>query len=130
MERSVRQNGSCALLTVALLCAAPTGADATTGWGCFHVIGVAANDVLNVRAAPSATAAVVGTIDPRNAGVIALAGVRSLNSLNAQIAAENRLCVPQGQALPTRWCRISHYSGAGSTVGWVRRRYLTRSECP
>jgi hypothetical protein len=106
-------------------------AQATSGWGCFRVVGVESSDVLNIRYAPSASAAIVGTISPTDHGIIALndrGGV--LDTLADAIAAEQKRCVPAGRALSSRWCSITHFTGGGTSIGWVSRRFLERSECP
>ena len=63
----------------------------------FRVVGVAWNDVLNVRAGPNATTAVVGALAPGTTGVARAGG-----------------CVGA-------WCLIQH----GATSGWVNMRFLT-----
>jgi hypothetical protein len=63
----------------------------------YRVIAVASNDVLNVRAEPSAEAPIVGAL-PHTASGIAMPGP----------------CVED-------WCRVK----AGQTSGWVNKRYLS-----
>ena len=100
----------CAVLAVA----ATVPAAATSGPGCFRVINVEDWDVLNVRAGPSANAPVVGTIPPRQHGIISQSGP----------------CVPPHRPRPSRWCPITHYTGNGSAKGFVKRRYLAAGDCP
>ena len=101
-------------LCAALTAAAAAPAAATSGPGCFHVINVEDWDVLNIRAGPSASAPVVGTIPPRQHGIISQSGP----------------CVPPHRAPPSRWCQITHFTGSGSAKGFVKRRYLAPSDCP
>jgi hypothetical protein len=115
-----------------LVCASvSTPALATSGWGCFRVVGVAASDVLNMRYGPSATSMIVGTIDPQNHGIIALNDVaRPIETRAAADAAEAARCVPAERPLASRWCHVTHFTGAGTSIGWTSRRYLEPSECP
>ena len=66
------------------------------------VTGVAANDRLNVRSAPSANAATVGRL--RNGQVVRNLGCRNIGS--------------------ARWCRISA-RGEGGVHGWTNGRFLS-----
>ena len=108
-----------------------TPALATSGWGCFRVVGVAPSDVLNMRYGPSASTAIVGTIDPQNHGIIALTDVaRPIETLSQAAAAEDARCVPASRPLASRWCSVTHFTGSGTSIGWVSRRFLDRLECP
>lgn len=70
------------------------------GWpALFDVTGVAATDVLNIRAAPSASAPIIGTLAPDAEGI-------------EVIAANDRLT----------WGRVN----TGETSGWVSLAYLAR----
>lgn len=89
-------------------------ANATSGPGCFQIVNVANNDVLNIRAEPNAGAKLTGTMMPREHGIIHGEGP----------------CKPKAVALNQRWCPIIHYHGGGTTLGWVKRRYLRDSDCP
>ena len=90
-------------------------ASATTGDGCFRVTNVAADDVLNVRAAPAAGAAVVATLLPDNdPGIIAATG--------AWVPSDR----PEGQ----RWCPETICSGDTTVKGGAKRHDLAPSECP
>jgi hypothetical protein len=118
----------CALL-LGLAVAEP--AAATSGWGCFRVVNVESWDVLNMRFEPSASGALVGTIDPQNHGIIALnerGGV--LDTQAEAVAAEEARCVPAGAPIAARWCSVTHFTGGGTAIGWVKRSFLERSECP
>ena len=104
---------------------------ATSGWGCFRVVGVEASDVLNMRYGPSASTAIVGTIDPQNHGIIALNDRGGLlDTLSQAAAAEDARCVPASRPLASRWCSVTHFTGSGTSIGWVSRRFLDRLECP
>jgi uncharacterized protein YraI len=90
----------CSLSTVLfllLLCLIVGGVPAGTqeGAGTYRVVGVANDDVLNMRAGPSAGYGKVGMIPPRGRGV--------------------RIVGPCGD-----WCQV-RYNGAS---GWVNRTYL------
>lgn len=84
----------------------PSGAQATTPGTCFWITGLAPGDSLNLRAKPSASAAVIGSFDSQSATVIAKTG-------------------PCG-----RWCQVSVHTGDGSFKGWMYAKYLERHECP
>ena len=102
-----------ALSLVLLLLSSP--AAATSGPGCFRVANVASNDVLNVRAEPSASARVVTTLLPENdPGIIVSTGE----------------CEPPDAALESRWCPVKIYSGDKIMTGWAKHAYLLPSECP
>lgn len=64
------------------------------------VTGVAADDVLNIRANPSGSAAIVGWIPPNGFGVVATGNERTTGS--------------------TRWTEIEHQGNRG----WAASRYL------
>lgn len=69
--------------------------------GLYAVVGVASDDVLNVRRRPSASAPVVGALSPF------ATGIRRFECL-----------IPVGSS--TEWCEIRK----GSTRGWVAARFL------
>lgn len=110
IKRSALTAGTLAVLMLAAI--AP--AQATTGPGCLRVVNVPYWDVLNIRARPSASSAIVGRINPRGHGVISLRGN----------------CIPYTTSWPNRWCPIAHYSGYGTEQGWVKARYVRDSDCP
>lgn len=87
------------LLALLLLLAGPARAT-VDGWpALFDVTGVAADDVLNVRAAPSAGAPVIGTLAPDARGVEVIRPTRDL-----------------------RWGRVN----LGDQAGWAALAYLQR----
>ena len=116
---------------VSLAAAFATPAAATSGWGCY-VVNVPPSNALNVRAAPSASAAVLDSISWAGHGIIALdPGVEPNADLFAVYQKEFEVCVPNTIRLGARWCPVSIYEGAGAPLsGWVKRRYLDYSECP
>lgn len=86
---------------LALLLAGPVAAET---WPALHdVTGVAGNDVLNLRAEPSARSAVVGTLSPVARGV-------EVTALSAD----------------GKWGRVL----AGEGVGWAAMRFLVRQPGP
>lgn len=89
-------------------------ASATSGPGCFRIVGVASNDVLNLRTGPSAGAPLTGTMQPKRHGIIALSG----------------RCTPNGGPRSKQWCKITHYVDSGTTIGWASRRFLSDVDCP
>jgi len=101
-------------LAVLILGASILSANATSGPGCFYVVNVASWDVLNIRSGPSHRTTVVGTIDPNSHGIISQSGA----------------CLPSGMPLRKRWCPIAHYTGVGTTRGFVKRHFLAPSDCP
>ena len=96
-------------------------ANATSGYGCWRPVGVAFDDVLNVRARPSARSAIVATIPPGGGPIIA--GGRSRGGAEAA-------CGPQSRARPSRWCSVQVYDGDRVNAGYIKRRFLAHSECP
>ena len=89
-------------------------AQATTGPGCLVVANVAKNDVLNMRAGPSAKSPIVDVLVPGRHGIIHLDGD----------------CRPKTMSWGSRWCPVTHYDGDGVTKGWVKARFVRDSECP
>lgn len=87
---------------------------ATSGPGCLIVVNVASWDVLNVRAAPSASAPIVDALVPSQHGIIHLDGQ----------------CEPLSISWGSRWCPVTHYNGDRTTQGWVKARFVRDSECP
>jgi uncharacterized protein YgiM (DUF1202 family) len=88
-------------------------ADGPDTWA---VTGVAAKDVLNIRAEPNASSRIVGTIPPNG---------RSLANLGCtgipDFAQWEKMSERARQAASAnRWCRV-RYRG---TVGWVRGKFL------
>lgn len=87
---------------------------ATSGPGCLYVVNVAADDVLNMRARPSASAPIVDRLVPGQHGIIHL----------------DAACTPTSIEWGKRWCPVTHYSGNYTTHGWVKARYVRDSDCP
>jgi len=90
----------------------------------FRVRGVAADDVLNIRAEPDARSPKVGQIPP-GAGCVRNLGCRGGLTLREFTELSP---VQQRQRLreSPRWCRIEY----GGVQGWVAGRYLEEGECP
>lgn len=99
---------------LSLLLLGVTPALATSGPGCLIVVNVAADDALNLRASPSARAAIVDRLEPGRHGIIHLDDV----------------CKPKWKPWGSRWCPVTHYNGDSVTKGWVKARYVRDSECP
>lgn len=102
------------LVALGLFLAGISSAFATSGPGCLIVVNVAAGDVLNVRARPSASAPVVDRLVPGQHGIIHL----------------DAPCRPKSVSWGSRWCPITHYDGDKVTSGWVKARYVRDSDCP
>lgn len=102
------------LAVFAALTGAYGSAQATSGPGCFTVANVAYWDVLNVRAKPRFRSRIVDVLKPGRHGIIARQG----------------WCQPRSRNWKSRWCPIKHYDGDRVTSGWVKRRYLSPSDCP
>lgn len=88
----------------------------------YRVDGVAADDVLNIRAAPTARAAIVGTI-PAGAD-----GVRNFGSTGGMTLAEFQAATPEERAAARRrlWRRV----GFDRVIGWSAGRYLVEGSGP
>ena len=89
----------------------------------YRVSGVAADDVLNIRAEPNPHAAQVGSIPPnadcvRNLGCQGGLTFQEFSTLNQTEQAERLKQNP-------RWCRIEHQG----ITGWVAGRYLVEGGC-
>lgn len=119
-------------LAVALVLA-PGSAAATSGWGCYRV-NVGPNNPLNVRAAATASSAVVRSVSWADQPIIALRGLARGESVQPDLfdvhQAEMSTCQPSGLPLGARWCPVSIFAGGGSADGWVKRRFVDHSECP
>lgn len=105
------------LLATALLIAgaAPVFAEAD-GPDYFRVRGVAKDDMLNIRAAPSASAAILGAIPADGDGIRNLGCQGGLSFAQWEKATE----AERRAAERHRWCRIS-YRGI---EGWAAGRFL------
>ena len=111
-----------ALVPVAMLLA-PEAANATAdGPDYFRVVGVASDDVLNIRAGPSASAAKIGVIPPGADGVhnLGCEGGLSIVEWEAATPAEREA------GRRKRWCRIAY----GGVQGWVAGRFLAEGSGP
>ena len=119
MGKLANYRGVAALL---LQAAAYAGAEAD-GPDFYQVTGVSADDVLNIRAEPVASAAKTGEIPPdgnciRNLGC---QGGLSYQEFTELSAAEREQRLQQNP----RWCKVE-YEG---TTGWVAGRYLQEGAC-
>jgi hypothetical protein len=90
----------------------------------YRVTGVRPGDVLNLRAAPKADAAKLGTIPPggtclRNLGCQGGLSFQEFSTLSKTAQARRLKQNP-------RWCRVE-YQGI---TGWVAGRYLAEGSCP
>jgi uncharacterized protein YgiM (DUF1202 family) len=114
---------ACCLLLVGLGTYHPRANAEADGPDFYRVSGVAADDVLNIRAEPTSQATKVGSIPPnadcvRNLGCQGGLSLQEFTTLN-QVEQARRL-----QQNP-RWCQIQ-YQGI---KGWVAGRYLVEGGC-
>jgi hypothetical protein len=116
--RIITMNGLMRIVFVSATLIAVAGfsstGSATSGPGCFRVVGVQNWDVLNLRSKPSARSAIVARIPPTDHGIIAQDGP----------------CRPLNVPLASRWCPVGYYDGDFTAQGFVKRRYLAASDCP
>lgn len=89
----------------------------------YRVRGVAANDVLHIRAEPDPHAARLGDI-PHDGSCIRNLGCRGGLSFQEFTTLSKAEQAQRERANP-RWCKIE-YQG---TVGWVAGRYLAEGDC-
>lgn len=120
--RKPRQQSALALALLLQLPSSTLLAEAD-GPDFFSVTGVAANDVLNLRAGPSAREEKVGEIPPngtcvRNLGCRGGLTYQEYSTLSPTQRAERLKERP-------RWCRVE-YQGMR---GWVAARYLMEGSC-
>ncbi len=90
----------------------------------YRVTGVRPDDVLNIRAAPKANAAKLGTI-PRDGNCIRNLGCQgglSFQEFSNMSKAEQAKRLKQNP----RWCRVEYHG----VTGWVAGRYLAEGSCP
>ena len=87
---------------------------ATSSYECLVVTNVAYDDVLNLRARPSAYSRIVGELVPGEHGIIHL----------------DAPCTPLSKPWAQRWCKVSVYDGEGVSHGWVKARFVRDSYCP
>jgi len=106
------------ILTLLAAVALGAGAALATADGpdYFRVVGVASNDVLNIRSEPNASAPKIGSIPP------GADGVRNLGCEGGMSFAEWEVATPAEReaAAHNRWCRIVY----GGVEGWVAGRFL------
>lgn len=105
------------VLAVALMTVEARPARATAdGPDHYAVTGVAAGDVLNVRAEPSADSAKIGEIpaDGRGLRNLGCRGVPTFAEWEAMTPAERERAGKQ------RWCKVRY----GAVEGWVAGRFL------
>lgn len=82
----------------------------------WKVTGVAANDVLNVRAQPNASSPIVGTVPPDGRGLANLGCTGIPDFAQWQRLSERA----KRNAGAQRWCRVRYRD----TEGWVRGKFL------
>jgi hypothetical protein len=102
------------LIAAGFLLAGAGSALATSGPGCLRVVNVDYDDVLNVRARPTASSRIVGALVPGEHGIISLRSA----------------CTPRSVAWGQRWCPVTVYEGDRTYRGWVRARFVRDSDCP
>lgn len=83
----------------------------------YAVKGVAVSDVLNIRAAPSSSGTLIGTIPSDGDGIANLGCVGGLTYDEWENATE----AERAAATKTRWCRV----GYDRIVGWAAGWFLT-----
>ena len=109
------------LATALVLALVATAAGATADGPDFYAVtGVAPDDVLNMRAAPSGEAVKVGEIPHDADGLTNLGCVGGMTFAEFQEASE----AEREAARKTRWCRVLH----GTSVGWVAGWFLGEGE--
>jgi hypothetical protein len=111
-----------ALLPIVLLGTATPAAAEADGPDFFRVTGVAPDDVLNIRAEPSASARKIGEIPP-NAD-----GIRNLGCRGGLSFTEWEAASPEEREASSRkrWCRIAFHG----VEGWVAGRFLAEGGAP
>lgn len=111
------------VLLVGLACDGPHDALATAGGPDYYAVaGVAAGNVLNIRAEPSANAAKVGEIPHDGRGLQNLGCTGGPTFAQWQEMSETE----REQARRQRWCRIRY----GGVEGWVAGWFLTEDSGP
>ncbi|SIO47781.1 Heat shock protein HslJ [Rhodovulum sp. ES.010] len=112
----------CAGVLIGLVVAAPPGRAEADGPDFFRVTGVAADDVLNIRAAPDARAGKVGEIPPGADGLRNRGCKGGLGFADWQAATE----AEREAAARDRWCRVV-FEGV---EGWAAARFLAEGSAP
>jgi heat shock protein HslJ len=111
------------LTTGCLACLVAITAHATAdGPEHYRVTGVAAEDVLNMRAAPDASGALVGTIPHGGDGLLAFDCVGGLGLVEWENASEDE----REAARKTRWCLV----GYDRVIGWAAAWHLAEGNGP
>lgn len=112
------------ICSAALVLVAGTASAEADGPNHFRITGVAGNDVINLRAAPSSKATKVGAIPPQANCVVNLGcqGGLSFHEYSTLNHAQQKERLRQHP----RWCRVE-YRGL---TGWVAGRFLTEGNCP
>jgi len=82
----------------------------------YQVRGVASDDTLNVRTAPSSDAPVIASLAPDADGIANFGCIGELSYAEWEKATPEE----REQAAEARWCRI----GFGDTIGWSAGRFL------
>lgn len=118
-----RLRGKCAVAAAATALGSASAFATADGPDHFAVRGVAAGDVLNIRAGPDAGTRKLGQIPPgasciRNLGCQGGLSYQEFSTLSP----EQRL---QRERENPRWCRVE-YRGI---AGWVAGRYLAEGSC-
>ena len=103
-----------ALVWLGMAAVAQATADGPDFW---RVTGVAADDVLNLRAGPTARAAKIGEIPHDADGLTNFGCVGGMSFAEYQEATE----AEREAAAKSRWCRVMHVT----QIGWVAGRFLT-----
>lgn len=88
----------------------------------YRVIGVAEDDVLNIRSAPDPTSEIVGTIPPRSGGLANLGCQGRLSFTEWQAASD----AERDRAARRVWCQVQ-YDGV---TGFVAGRFLAEDTMP
>lgn len=108
-------------IVLSLFFPATVGADAS-GPDFFRVTGVASNDVLNIRAQPTARSAIIGIIPPNGNGIQNLGCQSGLTYGQWQSATP----AEREAARKRVWCQI-YYRGVN---GWVAGWFLAEGSAP
>ncbi|MFB9151620.1 hypothetical protein [Roseovarius ramblicola] len=80
----------------------------------FRVVDVVSNDVLNIRAAPTARAAKIGAIPPDGDGILNHGCINQMSYAQWQAASP----AEREKARKRVWCEISYRGIRGWVAGW------------
>ncbi|WP_366863713.1 SH3 domain-containing protein [uncultured Sulfitobacter sp.] len=116
-------NSKGVLFALAVACLQPViaGADAS-GPDYFKVVGVAWDDVLNIRSRPTHKSAKIGEIPPNGGGVQNFGCIGRMSYVEWQAATPSQRKAAQKRV----WCKI-YYAGI---KGWVAGRFLAEGTAP